>query len=189
MTAATRHAAMLAPHPGTRSRAVRAVRASVGRVSSGKLALSYALEGDLARVRVPPPRPPRIAERLWAHTCCEVFVAHAGERAYYELNLAPSGEWAAYAFTRYREGALLAGEDLDPGIAVRSSADGLALDAVVDLARLAPTLARARLALALAAVVEDDAGALSYWALKHPPGKPDFHHPDAFALELDEVRN
>ncbi|MBI3061386.1 MAG: hypothetical protein HYY83_05345 [Deltaproteobacteria bacterium] len=28
-------------------------------------------------------------------------------------------------------------------------------------------------------------GTISYWALKHPPGKPDFHHPDAFALEIE----
>jgi len=41
------------------------------------------------------------------------------------------------------------------------------------------------LRLALAAVVEDERGMLSYWALRHPAGKPDFHHPDAFALELE----
>ena len=36
----------------------------------------------------------------------------------------------------------------------------------------------------LTAVVEDDRGSLSYWALRHAPGNPDFHDPDAFALEL-----
>ena len=118
-----------------------------------------------------------------------MFIARAGQPAYHEFNLAPSGEWAAYAFARYRDGALLADEDLDPRIAVRSSADGLALEASIRLDRLSPVLVRARLALALSAVLEDDAGALSYWALKHPPGRPDFHHPDAFALELDEVRD
>jgi hypothetical protein len=38
-------------------------------------------------------------------------------------------------------------------------------------------------------VIEEIDGALSYWALRHAPGKPDFHHRDAFALELDEVRH
>jgi hypothetical protein len=33
-------------------------------------------------------------------------------------------------------------------------------------------------------VVEDYRGRLTYWALEHPPGKPDFHHPDSFAIEL-----
>ena len=40
----------------------------------------------------------------------------------------------------------------------------------------------ARLRLALSPVIED--GALSYWALRHPPGRPDFHHQDAFTLEI-----
>jgi hypothetical protein len=38
--------------------------------------------------------------------------------------------------------------------------------------------------LGLSAVIEDTRGSLSYWALAHPPGKPDFHHADGFALEL-----
>jgi len=33
-------------------------------------------------------------------------------------------------------------------------------------------------------VVEELDGSHSYWALRHPPGKPDFHHSDAFALEI-----
>ena len=40
------------------------------------------------------------------------------------------------------------------------------------------------LRLGLSAIVEDAAGTLSYWALRHPPGKPDFHHTDAFALQM-----
>jgi hypothetical protein len=27
-------------------------------------------------------------------------------------------------------------------------------------------------------------GVLSYWALQHPPGNSDFHHADAFALQI-----
>ena len=38
--------------------------------------------------------------------------------------------------------------------------------------------------MAISAVIEETNGRLSYWALGHPPGKPDFHHPDCFALEL-----
>jgi hypothetical protein len=30
---------------------------------------------------------------------------------------------------------------------------------------------------------------LSYWALRHAAGKPDFHHRDAFAMPLDEARH
>ena len=38
--------------------------------------------------------------------------------------------------------------------------------------------------LGLSAVIEAEDGTKSYWALNHPPGAPDFHHKDCFALEL-----
>jgi hypothetical protein len=74
-------------------------------------------------------------------------------------------------------------------VTARKSANQLELGASVRLDRLSPLHARAKLSLALSTVVEDRDGALSYWAIRHTPGRPDFHHPDAFALELDEVRD
>ncbi len=47
-----------------------------------------------------------------------------------------------------------------------------------------PSEPRVALALGLSVVIEEESGALSYWALRHAPGKPDFHHASAFALEL-----
>jgi hypothetical protein len=141
------------------------------------------LEGEIDRLRIPAPQPPRIAERLWQHTCCEIFIARPELRGYHEFNLSPSGEWAAYAFERYRKGALLADPALEPRIAVKRSVDRLELSAVI------PFSQEGRLLIGLAALVEDEEGALSYWALRHAPGKPDFHHPQSFALELDEVRH
>ena len=38
--------------------------------------------------------------------------------------------------------------------------------------------------IGLSAVIEEEGGRKSYWALAHPPGPPDFHHPDCFTLEL-----
>ena len=175
-------------HPDTRSEAVRGIRARVARSVDGTLTVHYSLDADRDRLRVPRPRKPRIAEGLWQHTCCEIFVARRGSPAYHEFNLGPSGEWAAYAFAHYRDGDLLTDEALNPAVTVRSTSDSLELDARVRLDRLSPMHTSAPLSLAVSAVIEDDSGALSYWALRHPPGKPDFHHPDAFALELDEVR-
>jgi hypothetical protein len=182
-------AVALIRHPETRSDAVRGIRARVGRTADGILAVSYSLEGDVDRLRVPSPRTPRIAERLWQHTCCEIFVARKRSPAYHEFNFGPSGEWAAYAFVRYRDGGLLAEDELNPGITIRSTAATFELDARVPLGRLSPRHLDAGLVLGLSAIVEDESGTLSYWALRHPPGAPDFHHPDAFALELDEVRH
>jgi len=176
-------------HPETRGGAARSILARVARTADGILTVRYLLEGDLDRLRVPRAREPRIAERLWEHTCCEIFVAREGSPAYHEFNLAPSGEWAAYAFVRYRDGRILAEEALHPRIAVRRTPEGLDLDATVGLGDLSPAYLGARLSLGLSAVIEDDSGSLSYWALRHPAGPPDFHHPDSFVLELDEVRD
>jgi hypothetical protein len=142
--------------------------------------MAFVLEGDAAGLRIPAPRPFRRAERLWRHTCFEVFVMAGQGPEYREFNFSPSGEWALYGFRSYRDGGELATEGA-PDVAVRRTANGLELDARIS----ADLLPQGRpLRLGLAAVVEDKDGALSYWALHHPVGKPDFHHADAFALQL-----
>lgn len=172
--------AALERHPATSCPALRGIQVSLTRTPQS-MQVAYVLDGEIGRLRIPPPRPPRIAERLWQHTCCELFVASAGLPGYREFNFSPSGEWAAYAFERYREGA--APLDVSPGIVVRHGAGRLELAASIPLEE------SEKLRIGLSAVIEEDSGTLSYWALRHVPGKPDFHHPEAFALELDEVRH
>lgn len=172
-------------HRSTRTDPVRAIEVRVRRSAPGALSLTFRADGDLARVRVPTPRPPRIAHQLWEHTCFEAFVAVADALAYHEFNFAPSGEWAGYAFRAYREIAGLADESLAPRIAVRTIGDRLELDALVPLDRLFPVHVHASLRLGLSAVIEASDGTRSYWALCHPAGTPDFHHADARALRLE----
>jgi hypothetical protein len=172
-------------HPETYTRAVEEIEARVGWTQDNALAFTYALKGDLMRLRIPLPQPALRADRLWQHTCFESFVALKGKPEYYEFNFAPSGEWAAYSFQRYRVGTPLEADKLAPRIAMRNTANRLDLDAIVPLDYLPAIPPHARLQLALCAVIEDENGKLSYWALKHPRGKPDFHHPDAFALDLE----
>jgi hypothetical protein len=126
---------------------------------------------------------PRIGTELWRHTCFEVFIAIDGNREYHEFNFAPSGEWTVYAFSDYRDGAPLADETMRPHIAVRSTDSWLELDALVRLDRLSAIHPRAVLRVGLSAVIEANDG-LSYWALRHPRDKPDFHNADGFALML-----
>ena len=168
---------------------MRSVEARVHRKAAGTLSVGYAVEGDLARLRIPVPGRSRIGARLWQHTCCEIFIARRPMPAYHEFNFSPSGEWAAYAFERYREGKSLTDEALQPSITLRTADRKLKLGAVIPLNRLLSADFSGKLKLALSAVIEDADGGLSYWALRHPPGKADFHHPEAFALELDEIRN
>lgn len=178
------YTAQLTCHPETYSRAVHGIEARVGWARDGALALTYTLRGDLTRLRIPAPRPPRKADRLWQHTCFEAFVSVKGKAEYYEFNFAPSGEWAVYSFSRYRDGTLLGDNKLAPRVTARNVPDRLDLDAIIRVDRLPAIPPRAWLQLALSAVIEDEDHMLSYWALKHPPGKPDFHHPDAFTLDL-----
>jgi hypothetical protein len=143
------------------------------------LALRYRIEGELGRLRIPPPCAPAPGERLWQHLCCEVFLApataRAGADAYREFNFSPSGEWGAFEFHGYRDGAPLAVPD--PGIAVRRDGQALELSASIEAGA-------AKLRLGLCVVIEERDGAFSYWALRHPAPRPDFHHPDGFALEI-----
>ncbi|MCC8986069.1 MAG: hypothetical protein LM513_05690, partial [Nitrospira sp.] len=55
------------------------------------------------------------------------------------------------------------------------------------LESLSPHLVLTDLHLAVSVVVEQTDGQCSYWALRHPSGRPDFHHPDSFALMLDRT--
>jgi hypothetical protein len=174
----------LTPHPSTPERAWR-VSARATRTAGGELRLRYLLEGALAGVRIPPPGAMARGTDLWKHTCFEAFVAAEGRPGYVELNFAPSRAWAAYAFSAYREGGPLTDSRLSPEIVVRRESDALAVDVLVALADLSIAYRDAVLLVGLAAVVESVQGRCSYWALRHPVGRPDFHHPEAFALRLE----
>ena len=171
--------AALQRHFASPCAAVRSIQASIERDAEGRVKVSYRIEGDLARLRIPAAARARFADKLWQHTCCEIFLAEAEGSGYTEFNFSPSGEWAAYRFTRYREGAPLAARD--PRIRMQRTGGALTLEAQI--------VAKGKLRIGLSAVIEETDGTLSYWALRHPAGKPDFHHRDAFALELDEVRH
>jgi hypothetical protein len=124
----------------------------------------------------PGPKPARRGPAL-QHTCFEAFLAGEAQDAYFEYNFAPSEQWALYRFDAYREGMTPAEPGRAPRLRSEAAPGGLQLDAEVD----APLAVRR---IALSAVVEDADRRLSYWALAHPAGKPDFHHRDAFALCL-----
>jgi hypothetical protein len=143
--------------------------------------VSYSVTGAVERVRIPELRASAFADELWQHTCFELFAREDASGAYSEFNFSPSGEWAAYAFDRYRDGMRRRDDVTALRIAVRRRERTLELDAAIAAPELHPAKA---LSFALSAVIEETDGTLSYWALKHAGEKPNFHHPDAFALHL-----
>jgi hypothetical protein len=178
MTATKPHALLC--HASCRGDAVRSIKVELA-IEGGALRLRYVLEGDLTHIRVPQRREPRTTDGLWQHTCFEAFVRSADGR-YHEFNFSPSGEWAAYAFSAYRERAPVVPR-IDPCIEVSTDTRALTLAAQVPLAAL-PEDGDKPWRLALSEVIEDAGGALSYWALHHPSDRPDFHHADGFVLQL-----
>src|SRR5689334_13870828 len=165
----------LRPHPDTPSAAVRAVEVEVAPVSGRQARLRYVVTGEIARLAIPEAAAPERADELWKRTCFEAFATLSA--GYREFNFSPSTQWAAYDFDRYRAGMRPA-EVLAPRIEGRHGQEHYELSVAFDL----PGEGRRR--VALTAVIEEADGVKSYWALKHAPGKPDFHQADGFALEL-----
>ena len=149
-----------------------------------RLELIFQLRGDISGLQIPSRKSASVGAELWRHTCFESFIAIEGEAAYHEFNLAPSGQWAVYEFRGYRDGRLLADERLNPQILVSSTPRTFELKASIPLDFLSVVHATAPLCVGLAAVIEtrDD---FSYWAIRHPREKPDFHDREGFALRLE----
>ena len=171
-------------HPDSLSLAATHIDVDVARSHAGSLVLYYFVTGKIGGLRLPPLAPPVRAEELWQRTCFEAFVRCEASDIYYEFNFAPSTQWAAYQFDGYRSGMREASDVSAPPIAVKASSALFRLQASLELEQLAGLPRDATWRLSLSALIEDANGGKSYWALAHPPGKPDFHHPDCFAHEF-----
>jgi len=165
----------LLPHRDYPPLGVTAIGASAWR-EDGRWHFRYLLEGT-SKLILPDAVAPGRADDLWRTTCFEAFVGGAGA-SYTELNFSPSGQWAVYAFDGPRKGM----RDADAAVEVwlDSGEDWIALEAGVG-ADLAPGAA-----LGLTAVIEEEGGRKSYWALAHTNGAPDFHQPSCFLARLPE---
>jgi len=165
----------LVPHPATPPGIALQVAASATLDARG-LWLSFVLrcESRLLALAEPSPRPGR-RDRLWEHTCCEAFVGASAGTAYLELNLAPSGDWALWAFDDYRAGMRAAATVGAPRLRVLRGASEVRVDAQLDAAVLSGFLGAAPYHVGLTAVVEERTGGRSFFALRHTSDHPDFH--------------
>ena len=172
---------LLTPHPTTTRAAVSGIEVEVSRSVGGLLTLAYQVTGEIAGLRLPAPAAPHRTDELWKHSCFEAFIRPAAGEAYVEFNAAPSTQWAAYGFERTRAG--MRNADIPPPrLETHATTDRFDLRAALDLRSLGAGPWR----LNLSAVIEETGGPKSYWALAHPSAQPDFHHPDAFVLDLAE---
>jgi hypothetical protein len=171
-------------HPDSRCEAVQGIAVELSRPSAAALVLEFVVIGRIGDLRMPAAETSERSDELWRHSCFEAFVRTSSGPSYHELNFAPSTRWAAYRFDGYRSGMVAALEIGPPAIEVRSDADCHRLRASVDLSGLPASELTGPWQLGLSAVIEGKDGGKSYWAIAHPDGAPDFHHPGCFALQL-----
>lgn len=173
-------------HPHSPQDGIATLRIEMNRKPGGHLGVSYRLAGSTQAIRWPGEGrsgygPWHRADDLWKHTCFELFARPAGSTAYVEINFATGDRWAAYAFYNRRVGMRTA-DDVEL-IAANWRITPLRAD-LHALLRAPVAYENSDWDLNATAVIELRDGTKSYWALRHPPGPPDFHHPDCFALEL-----
>lgn len=174
----------LVPHPTTPCALVDALTVDVVLVGQ-TLHLKYSIGTPTDGLAVPDYEEPVRADGLWQKSCCEAFLKAEGRPDYYEINLSPSTQWAVYRFSGYRDGMRPVDIGAAPVIEREAGPDGLLLMARVDLSLLPADMAAADWRLGISAVICGKGGERSFWALNHPPEKPDFHHRDCFAFQIN----
>jgi hypothetical protein len=203
----------LVAHPDTPPRAVPGVTCTYVWQSAGEWRFDFIVPVAPAILRLPPSAAPVRTDDLWQHTCFELFLFDPESGTYREFNFAPSGQWAAYSFDGYRSGRRPLDVEAPHILSTDSSQFASAMEARLKalgvdkesvrtlLAASPPTDEPTQFALSagiddpsradgrrwragVSAIIEEADGTKSYWAFAHPPGEPDFHHPDCFAIEL-----
>lgn len=120
-------------------------------------------------------------DELWKGTCLEAFFAveTIPESSYLEINCAPNGDWNMYEFSGYRQG-MKTSENSKLRLIHRESTS---TEVLFRLRIESPLLGQMKWA-SLTTILQLQDGSFTYWALKHPGAKPDFHNKDAFIAPL-----
>lgn len=143
--------------------------------------ICYTLQGAINLLNIPTAQAATAADGLWQHTCFEAFVGVKGEESYREFNFSPSGQWAAYAFSAYRQRMAWLLKQAPHSQCILSEQQ-LILRAEIPAIALPKHFTEQTLEIGLTAVIETNDAQLSYWALQHPAEKADFHQRAGFTI-------
>jgi hypothetical protein len=179
----TTHSFQLQPFPGSVAPDI-SITGVVTR-DRQQLSIIYMVSGAIDRIQLPPldPNPTRQWE-LWETTCFECFFGVPDELNYWELNLAPNGNWNAFGLMNYREGIAEAAAIESVVITIDRTDDRFTLSATIPLGAIVP--ARKPLELSVTTVIQTLDPVTSYWAIAHCGDAADFHRRDSFGLTLDD---
>ncbi|VEP11645.1 conserved hypothetical protein [Hyella patelloides LEGE 07179] len=147
--------------------------------SNQQLKINYLLQGDLSQIILPAANN-RVnrQDNLWQTTCFEFFLAIFNSPQYWEFNLAPTGNWNMYRFSKYRRGMRVEKAFENLPFQVMTSNSTYQMETQISLK---PIIAgNTPLELAVTTVIEDTNHNLSYWAITHPGTQADFHRRDSF---------
>ena len=150
----------LCPHPSTAVEFDLSIHVDALRMEKTRVELDFFVWGATERILLPSPAPSERVDGLWQHTCFEAFVRLPDDPGYCELNLSPSGEWAAYRFSSHRTGMVEADVPA-PHIAIEVADGRFTVDAHIDLGGVLED-ATARWTLGLSAVIETRDGNRSF---------------------------
>jgi hypothetical protein len=145
---------------------IESIGVTITRGTSGEITLIYRVSGETDALEIPARSKPDRIDNLWKTTCFELFTGRFEDENYLEYNFSPSDDLATNA----------------PDIKFEQSKDALTL--IVTLV-LPDAWREHDLCAGLSAVIATKSGNISYWAAAHPAGKPDFHHKDCFAVQLE----
>jgi hypothetical protein len=167
----------LTPHPARPPVRVAEVQVVSQYLKDGTLFLRWRIDGA-QKVVLPTYAGSGRADDLWQTTCFELFL-DLGEGRYREFNFSPSGRWAAYDFSSYRVRSGNAElrdwpeTTVDRGDSIVTGAVRLPGEALASATRGA-----------LATVVEEESGVISFWAAEHHKDQPDFHDRTCFTSDF-----
>lgn len=171
--------------PALPSPALRQVAASISASDQASCRLRYCVSSQTtAGVALCLPSrsaDPGFADELWQNTCCEAFVATAGQSAYREFNFSPSGQWAIYDFADYRQAMRRHLPDVPPKIDCQPTADGFILTVDLSTALFGPPPWQ----IGLCCILKSSDASVDYRALSHASDRPDFHQRASFTLCID----
>jgi hypothetical protein len=152
------------------------------------LDIVYHLTGDLESIDLvnQPCQPKSRADELWKNTCFEWFLKSPKDKQYWEFNASPTGNWNFYHLDDYRENlkpcTLIEAPELQSKreISKTNFTYTFFIRAPLALwcANHSHLIADAK--LAVTAVIRWKSGECSYFSLRHPEAKADFHHEFGF---------
>jgi hypothetical protein len=162
-------------------------------ISANQLTIAYYLTGATNHILFLDQSPSQSdrADELWKSTCFEWFLKSSHSKKYWEFNVAPTGRWNFYELDDYRTNLQRSALIETPRFSAHQRPDAMNSYQFKVEANLKNLFEKGNELVkngrfAVTSVIQWISGEVSYFSLKHPSNKPDFHSNDGFTISLSE---